>query len=284
LVNFPISSEIIFHKKLRYIAIGISVVAAAAVALFGYTLYLSKTINLYQSHIFVAIGLMVGMVLPAFIMILQEARRSEIDKALPRVLEEISEGLMAGMTLIEAIEEASKRDYGWMSRELKILVSQMSWGVPLEQAFEKFSERIGTDMAQKTTSLLLSAIELGGDLRTTFLSTADFLRKMLEARDDRNEELKPYLTIIYVTLVVFLAMMIMLYSSLQQLLDIQSPILKVAMNKEQLKILLFDLAMMEGAFGGLIASKLSSGTIWPGLKHSIIMLLMNTLIFMMFLP
>jgi archaeal flagellar protein FlaJ len=284
LVKIPISNDIIFHKKLKYIAIGISVLAGVGVGSFGYFLYLSKTINMYQSHMFIAIGLVISMILPAFIMILQEARKNEIDKALPRVLEEISEGLMSGMTLIEAIEEASRKDYGWMTRELKILVSQMSWGVPLDQAFEKFSERIGTDMAQKTTALLLSAIELGGDLRTTFLSTADFLRKMLEARDDRNEEMRPYLTIIYTTIIVFLVMMIMLYGSLQQLLDTQSPILKVAMSKEQLKILLFDLAIMEGAFGGLIAAKLSSGTIWPGLKHSIIILLMSTVVFMIFLP
>ena len=282
-MSIPLNSEIIFNKKLKIAIMGGSVVAAIAVALFGYSLYLTKTIDLYQAHIFVAAGVMVGMIAPAFILILQDLRRNEIDKALPRVLEEISEGLMSGMTLIEAIEEASRRDYGWISRELKILTSQMSWGVPIEKAFDNFADRIGTDMAQKTTSLLLSAIELGGDLRTTFLSTADFLRKMLEARDDRNEEMRPYLTIIYVTLIVFLAMMIMLYSSLNQLLNIQSPIVKVMMNKEQLKILLYDLAIMEAGFGGLIAAKLSSGSIWPGLKHSIIMIAMNTIIFLMFI-
>ena len=283
MVSIPLNSEIIFNKKLTIAIMGGSVVAAIAVAVFGYSLYLAQTINLYQAHIFVAAGVMVGMIAPAFILILQDMRRNEIDKALPRVLEEISEGLMSGMTLIEAIEEASRRDYGWISRELKILTSQMSWGVPIEKAFDNFADRIGTDMAQKTTSLLLSAIELGGDLRTTFLSTADFLRKMLEARDDRNEEMRPYLTIIYVTLIVFLAMMIMLYSSLNQLLGIQSPIVKVMMTKEQLKILLYDLAIMEAGFGGLIAAKLSSGSIWPGLKHSIIMIGMNTLIFLIFI-
>jgi flagellar protein FlaJ len=282
-VSIPLNSEIIFNKKLKYALMGASLVAAIGVVLFGYSLYLANTISLYDAHIFVAAGVIVGMIAPAFIMILQDVRRNEIDKALPRVLEEISEGLMSGMTLIEAIEEASRRDYGWISRELKILTSQMSWGVPIEKAFDNFATRIGTDMAQKTTSLLLSSIELGGDLRTTFLSTADFLRQMLEARDDRNEEMRPYLTIIYVTLIVFLAMMIMLYGSLNQLLSIQSPIVKVQMTKEQLKILLYDLAIMEAAFGGLIAAKLSSGSIWPGLKHSIIMLAMNTIIFLLFI-
>jgi flagellar protein FlaJ len=284
LVKIPISNDIIFNKKLKAVVIGLSILAGLGIGGFGYLLFLSNTINQYHSHVFIAFGLIVAMILPAFIMILQDVRKNEIDKALPRVLEEISEGMMSGMTLIEAIEEAAKKDYGWITRELKILVSQMSWGVPLDQAFVKFSDRMGTDMAQKTTALLLSSIELGGDLKTTFLSTADFLRKMLEARDDRNEEMRPYLTIIYTTLIVFLAMMIMLYGSLQQLLDIQSPILKVAVTKEQLKILLYDLAIMEAAFGGLIAAKLSSGTIWPGLKHSILMLLMNTAIFLVFLP
>ena len=284
MVNIPLTTDIIFNRKLKLAAIGLSAVAAIAVGFFGYSLFLAKTITLYQVHVFIAIGLVIGMILPAFIFILQDMRRNEIDKALPHVLEDISEGLLAGMTLIESIEEASKRDYGWISRELNILVSQMSWGVPMEEAFQKFADRIGTDMARKTTALLLAAIRLGGDMRSTFLSTSDFLRKMLEARDDRNEELRPYLTIIYVTLVVFLAMMIMLYGSLQQLLDIQSPIVKVQITKEQLKILLFDLAIMEAFFGGLIASKLSAGTIYPGLKHSILMLLMNTAIFLSFLP
>ena len=137
MVRIPISNDIIFNKKLKYAAIGVSIAAGGAIAGFGYMLFLANTVTQYQSHVFIAIGLVVAMILPAFIMILQDTRKNEIDKALPRVLEEISEGIMSGMTLIEAIEEASKKDYGWISRELKILVSQMSWGVPLKPGFRK---------------------------------------------------------------------------------------------------------------------------------------------------
>jgi pilus assembly protein TadC len=203
---------------------------------------------------------------------------------LPRFLDDISEGLQSGMTLIESIEESSKRDYGFITKELRILVGQMSWGVSLEEAFENFSNRIGTDMAKKTTVLILSAIHLGGDMKSVFLSTSAFLRKMLDAKADRNDQLRPYLSIVYVTLIVFLAMMVMLYSSISGLFSIKSPIMKVQMTKEQLRILLFDLSIMEGLFGGLIAAKLSEGTIYPGLKHSIIMLVMNTLAFLAFMP
>ena len=283
-MNLPISSDIIFNKRLKLGAIAVSVVLAIGISFVGYSLFLTQQISEFMVHVFIACGVVVGLILPAFIFILQGVRKNEIDRALPLVLEEISEGLLSGMTLIESIEEASKKDHGWLTRELKILVSQMSWGISMETAFRNLSERIGTEMAQKTTALLLASIELGGDLRTTFLSTSNFLRKMLEARDDRNSELKPYLTIIYVTLIVFLAMMVMLYGSLQQLLDLQGPIVKIMMTKSQLKILLFDLAILEAFFGGLVASKLTEGTIFPGLKHSILMLLMNIVVFLIFLP
>ncbi|MCJ7633491.1 hypothetical protein MUP77_14030, partial [Candidatus Bathyarchaeota archaeon] len=100
-----------------------------------------------------------------------------------------------------------------------------------------------------------------------------------EAKDERNEQLGPYLSMIYVTLLVFVVTMYMLYNSLGGLFNMQSNIIKIQMSQNQLKILLFDLSMMEAVFGGLVASKLSSGTIYPGLKHSIVMLLMSTMSF-----
>jgi len=283
LVKLPaINVDLFFNRRFQIVLCGISTAIALIVALFSYTLYTTQIISEFTLHILAVIGLISGLILPAYMLILQERRRNDIDRMLPRVLEDISEGLQSGMTLIESIEESSKRQYGFITKELKILVGQMSWGVSIEGAFENFSKRVGTDMAKKTTVLLLSAIHLGGNMKSVFLSTSSFLRKVLDAKADRNDELRPYLMIVYVTLVVFLAMMVMLYGSISGLLSIKSPIIKVQMTKEQLKILLFDLSVMEGLFGGLIATKLSEGTIFPGLKHSIVMLLINTVAFLTF--
>ena len=227
-----------------------------------------------------SIGVIAGFLVPSVILIFQDRRRNQIDRSLPRVLEGIAEGLQAGMTLIESIEEVSKQDLGWISRELKTMVAQMSWGIAVEDALESFAKRVGTDMTRKTTALLNATIRLGGDLRSLFMSTSDFLHQMLEAKDERTEQLRPYLSIIYVTLVVFVVTMFMLYNSLSSLFSLESSLIKIEMTQDQLKILLFDLSMLEAIFGGLVASKLSNGTILPGLKHSMIMLLMSTTCFM----
>lgn len=275
-----VSADFFFIKRNKIVLVSVSVIAAVAIAISAYLMLLTNVIEIFQLHVFVGIAITVGLVGPAMITIALDRRRKEIDKHLPRVLEDISEGLHAGITLVEAIEETSKRGYGWVSKELKLLVAQMSWGIPMEEALENFSKRVGTEMAKKTTALLVASIRLGGDLRAVFTSTARFLRKLLEANDDRNEQLRPYLSIIYVTLIVFLVTMVMLYNSLSSLYTIQSDIIKVAMTQEELKILLFDLSVAEAIFGGLIASKLSEGSIYPGLKHSIIMLIINMAAFL----
>jgi len=261
------------------VIVAASIAAGVGITLFGYFLYIAQAITYFNLHVFVAISIMISLVAPAVILILQDRRRNQIDRSLPRVLEAISEGLQAGMTLIESIDEVSKQDYGWTSKELRIMGAQLSWGIPIESALDNFAQRVGTEMTKKTTALLSTAIRLGGDLKSLFRSTAEFLHKMHDAEDERSEQLRPYLSIIYVTLVVFVVTMFMLYNSLAGLFELESNILQVRMTQSELKILLFDLAILEAIFGGLIASKLSSGTIAPGLKHSIIMLLINTACF-----
>jgi pilus assembly protein TadC len=273
------STQLLFDKRVQMLIVGASVAAGVAITLFGYFLYISQAITYFNLHVFVAISIMISLVAPSVILILQDRRRNQIDRSLPRVLEAISEGLQAGMTLIESIDEVSKQDYGWTSKELRVMGAQLSWGIPIESALENFAQRVGTEMTKKTTALLSAAIRLGGDLKALFRSTAEFLHKMHDAEDERSEQLRPYLSIIYVTLVVFVVTMYMLYNSLAGLFELESNILQVRMTQGELKILLFDLAILEAIFGGLIASKLSSGTIAPGLKHSIIMLLINTACF-----
>jgi len=272
-------SDILFNKRVQISMIAVSLAGAASLVVIGYLLLMVESIALFDFHVFVSFGIIVGFLSPSIILIFKDRRRNQIDQSLPRVLEGIAEGMEAGLTMIESIEEVAKQDHGYICRELRTMVAQMTWGIPVESALENFAKRVGTEMTTKVTALINASLRLGGDLKSLFMSTSDFIHQMLEAKDERNEQLRPYLSIIYITLVVFVVTMYMLYSSLGSLFDLQSNILKIEMTRDELKILLFDLSMLEAIFGGLVASKLSSGSISPGLKHSIIMLLMSTVCF-----
>ncbi|MCJ7634745.1 type II secretion system F family protein, partial [Candidatus Bathyarchaeota archaeon] len=175
--------DIVFNKRLQYVLTGVSVAAAAAIVVVGYILLLSGSIAQFSFHVLISVGIMVGFIAPSIILIFKDKRKNLIDQSLPRILEGIAEGLKAGMTLIESIEEVSKQNYGWISRELQTMVAQMTWGIPIETAFDNFAKRAGTDMARKTTALLTATIRLGGNLDSLFMSTSEFLHQMLEAKD-----------------------------------------------------------------------------------------------------
>ncbi len=266
--------------RIRYVAYAASASSALILLVVGYlTFYLGSSF-----HLFIALGIVAACSAPALIYHFEGRRKKLIDDMLPRLLEDIAESQDAGMTLLQALEESSRRNYGPMTVELKRLVTQLSWGVEFEAAFNSFSKRIGTELSVRVTSLLMESIGLGGDIKSTFKATAEFVRKMLGLRDERESQLKPYLMVIYISSLVFMIILVILYQSffLTMATGSSERFLRLPLSLESYKAVLFDLAIVEAFFGGLIAAKLSQKVTITGLKHILILLSAVSLIFGIF--
>jgi len=237
----------------------------------------------YFFHTYIAIAIIIGAATPAFLLHLESRRKKLIDQALPRMLEDLAESQEAGMTLLQALSESSKRNYGPINEELKTLVAQLTWGIAFEEAFRSFSRRIGTAMISRVTVLLLEAVRLGGDLKTAFKSTSEFVRKMIELRNERETQLRAYLMVIYISTMIFILVVVIMYQSLfVQMAGAQSGFMRLPLTIEVYKAYLFDLSMIEAVLGGFAAGKLSEGVTLYGLKHSVIMLLVVVFAFTFF--
>ncbi|HEX69287.1 MAG TPA: type II secretion system F family protein [Candidatus Bathyarchaeota archaeon] len=94
--------------------------------------------------------------------------RKSIDQSLPTLFRTIVQAQKTGMTLPQAIEEASKRDYGPLTKELKKINAQISWGMPLEEALQSFAKRVNTPLVQKTVPLIIEANRSGGRVEKVF--------------------------------------------------------------------------------------------------------------------
>lgn len=266
-------------QNLKKISLVLSVIIASLIVVLGYIFYYPK----YMFHTLISIAIIVGCGPLALVIHLESRRKKLIDNALPRLLEDLAESQEAGMTLLQALAESSKRKYGPINEELKILVSQLTWGVQFEEAFRSFSRRIGTQMTSRVTVLLLEAVRLGGDLKTTFKSTSTFVRKMIELRNERETQLRPFMMVIYISTMIFVLIVVIIYQSLfVQMSSISSSFFKLDLNIETYKAYLFDLAIIEAILGGFTAGKLSEGVTLYGLKHSIILLLAVTIVFTFF--
>ena len=123
------------RKGIKIATVGASIAAGILIAIYGYLEFYPKVIF----HLFISFTLIASCGPPALLIHIDERRKRMIDDALPRLLEDVAESQEAGMTLLQALEEASKRKYGPITQELRRLVAQLSWGVELEQAFKSTS-------------------------------------------------------------------------------------------------------------------------------------------------
>lgn len=276
-----LSIEILKNRNIRWGVFGSFATLGLIVTALGYVLHSPGFIF----HLYIAAGLVVVISPPALYSLWDEGKKNKIDSMLPRLLEDIAEGQESGLTLLKSFELSSQRNYGPLSRELRQMVAQLTWGVEFEDALRLFAERVDTELTTKITILLIEAMKLGGDLKTTFHSTASFVREMTQLRDERESQLKPYMMIIYISVVVFMVIIIILYQSFFLSMaqgGSGSGFMKLPMSLEGYKVILFDLVVIEAFFGGITAGKLSGGRISSGLKHSVSLILVVMVVFGMF--
>lgn len=264
--------------KTKYLAYLISAVIGIAIVVGGYVAVGFS----YQFHGVVGFALAFALLMPALIVHWETWRKKRIDEALPRLLDDIGESYESGMTLLQALEECTKRNYGPITGELKKLTAQLSWGVEFEETFKSFAARINTALTTRVTVLIIESVRLGGDLKTTFNSTAKFVRQIIALRKERESQLRTYLMIIYASSLIFLMIIVILYQSFfLPMAAQQTRFLQMQMSLGDYKGLLFDLAIVEAFFGGLTAGKLSQGITLAGLKHSVILIFIVTVVLLL---
>ncbi|PVX26993.1 MAG: hypothetical protein CW716_04550 [Candidatus Bathyarchaeum sp.] len=205
--------------------------------------------------------------------------KRSIDKHLPDLFRSIVQAQRSGMTLPQAVEEASKRNYGPLTKELKKMVAQMSWGVSFEDALQSFSKRVDTALVGRTVPLILEAQRSGGKVEKVFEPLEKFVQTTLMFDTERKTQTRPYLAIIYVPFFVFLFTIVMLFKSFFVDVSDFSMTQATLMTPTEARSVFFHMSAIQGFFGGLVAGKMGEGTVGGGLKHSVILLTCGYLVF-----
>ncbi|UCC58782.1 MAG: type II secretion system F family protein [Candidatus Bathyarchaeum sp.] len=205
--------------------------------------------------------------------------KRSIDKRLPDLFRSIVQAQKTGMTLPQALEEASKRNYGPLTKELKKMVAQMSWGVPFEEALQSLGKRVDTALMGRTIPLILEAHRSGGKVEEVFDPLEKFVQTILTFDTERKTQIRPYLAIIYVAFFVFLFTIIMLFKSFFVDVADFATTQFALMAPDEARRVFFHMSAIQAFFGGLVAGKMGEGTIGGGLKHSVILLVCGYLTF-----
>ncbi|HSG82940.1 MAG: type II secretion system F family protein [Nitrosopumilus sp.] len=237
-------------------------------------------------------GILVGII-PLTIHQLKEVQRKDsIDRNLPIFLLALLSSVQSGANLIKAIEQAGDRNLGALSPELKNLRANISWGTPIEEAFENFATKTGTRVSRRVTVLLEMAMKIGGDVSENLEMIQKHVSEIQNIEKSRKSALAPYTYTIYISFMVFLAVAVLLTTSFfTEIEKVQEGLLAAgsgteglfgslaSMEIEKLESALFNMAIIEAVFGGLAAGKIGAGSYVAGTKHVVVMIIISVIAF-----
>lgn len=275
-------------EKFRVIIIS----AIASVIVISSSFYLSDSIQLITRDIGIIFGILAG-VIPLTLLQLKEVQRREgIDRHLPLFLLSLVSSIQSGSNLVQAILIIPERNMGNLGPLLKNLKANISWGMPISEAFDNFSKKAGTRMAKRVVVLLEIAYKNGGNISENLETIQKYVTELRNLEKERKSALQPYTYTIYISYAVFIAIAVILSSqfftqidSVKQLLvtthmtnsNVFSALSGVEI--KQLDAILFNMAVIESIFGGLAAGKIGTGSYVSGIKHVVVMIIIAVIAF-----
>lgn len=268
----------------------VSVVASVVVIIFS--IYLSNSIQVITRDVGIIFGILAGVIPLTMLQLKEVQRRESIDRHLPLFLLSLVSSIQSGSNLIQAIQLTPERNMGNLGPLLKNLKSNISWGMPINEAFANFSKKAGTRMARRVIVLLEIAYKNGGNIAENLETIQRHVSELRNLEKERKSALQPYTYTIYIAYAVFIAISVILSSqfftqieSVKELLvqeNVSSNNVFAALSGvkiNDLNSILFNMAIIESVFGGIAAGKIGSGSYVAGIKHVILMIIIAVIAF-----
>jgi flagellar protein FlaJ len=272
----------ITRNTIKWITI-ISSIAGLIFIVISILVYLTDPVLDYM----IVIGFTIAVTPPGVASLVHSRWKGKIEKSMPEFLRDLATSHQTGMPLQLALEHASKRNYGPLTAELKIMVAHMSWGMNFDEALKEFSQRIDLPVVEKATVLILEAARHGGDLSDIFNSTAKYVDNVNAWTDRRKMQTLPYVAIFYFSVALFLFIIIiisnMIFIPMSEMETGGITVIQPVLTPLEARRVFLHAALLESLFGGLLAGKINEDSFQGGLKHTAVLAAMSGIAFYIFL-
>jgi flagellar protein FlaJ len=110
-----------------------------------------------------------------------------------------------------------------------------------------------------------------------------FVQSNLLLEKERKTQTRPYIAIIYIALFVFLFTIVLLFKTFFTSIEGVPMLVTQTSSPTDLERTFLHMTLIQGFFGGLVAGKMSEGSVYAGLKHSLIMMVLGYVALKVFL-
>jgi len=209
----------------------------------------------------------------------------QIEDQVPEFLKRLASINGTGILLADAIAITAQSNMGRLKSEIKATVADIRWNSNLVEALKRFEARIRTNMTRRSLTLIAKASESTGDIHQVISTVADDADIEKNLKKERSAEMFIYVFIIFVTFCVFLVIVYVLAAFFLPALDGSSnPAMSMGgFDLKEYTLLFFHAALLQGFGSGLVAGKMGSANISSGLKHSLAMMSISYVLFVVFI-
>lgn len=228
----------------------------------------------------------------------------EMEEKFPNFLRDLIESIRAGLPLHKAIINASKINYGTLSKEVNKMANQLSWGMPIDKVLNQFTQRM-KDSKRMTAGIqiILQSYLSGGDVVSTMDSVADSQLTLIETEKEKSSTLSQYVIVMYAISLIFIGIVVAVNK-------LMIPIFGLSQEGSEFGLinpcntcsglecsvcslfettagnifgieptsigayytaLFFFMSIVQAIFSGLVAGEISEGSLVAGARHSMIL-------------
>jgi flagellar protein FlaJ len=281
-----------FEKRLKLMVWGVSI--TVALALFALTIiqgiYVPTTkymipITQKVNNVY-ALAILIAIFPSAIIELNNSIWLRQVDKNIPRLLMDVTESVRSGLSLFDALEMASVKDYGPISDHLEGALVRFNLTSDFEGALHWLGEKLVRKNAKRLVTILMEAYETGGRMIQVLETSVGMFTGISEYKDEKESQMTPYILLVYVGTIIFLGIsftilnqfLAPLMATAEDPMVAQSGIVQF-IDINYYKAILFWAGVLEGLLGGFVAGKIRDNRIGGGLIHSVILLLITIVFF-----
>lgn len=219
-------------------------------------------------------------------------RMRKIDEKMPDFLRDLSNLNGSGILFSNSLKLMAESKMGILTKELKKLKEDLSWGTSTTRVLIKLENSIRTATSSRVLHTLIKANESTSDLKSVLSVTAEQVKSEEEMKKERSSDMAVYVITIYVAFFVFLFIVFILaayffpqtvfFTSASQEVG-SAGIGNGAFNIKEYTMLMFHSTLVQAFASGLVAGKMGQGSVYMGLKHSVSMAMLAFVVFTMFI-
>ena len=240
---------------------------------------------------FLVFAVLVAIVPLAILEFKEQRRIKNLENALPNFFRDLAGMNDSGMTLPNAVHIVASAEYSTLTRHIKKLDQDMSWGAGFVEAMYRFGRDLGTPLADRSVDLIAKASKAGGDISEVLRAAAKDTFEVVNLAQERSNNMLIYVIIVLVSFAVFLFVVAILVATF--LTTMATAGASAASSGAQgfigqvnlfLYTRLFShAAKLQAFFSGLVAGQMGEGRLIAGLKYSAIMLFIAWITFRFFI-